>query len=88
MQLADFVGHEIVVMIPRVDAENPQIVKLLGVEAGGIWIEGQRLTNTLLAAAGNVATPKLIGFFFPYSQIAFAISAGKGISLNERAFGL
>jgi hypothetical protein len=87
MQLSDFVGHEIVVMIPKIDAENVQTVKLLGVEAGGIWIESQSLTNTLLAA-GSVATSRTIGFFLPYSQILFAVAAGQGISLNEKAFGL
>jgi hypothetical protein len=43
------VGEVIVVRIPLLDAEGMTLVKLHGIEAHGIWIESQDLTNELMA---------------------------------------
>lgn len=81
-------GQEIIVLIPMIHPTKVQAVKLLGVEAGGIWIESQDLTSTILRASGKSSANKVIGFFFPFAQITFAMASLEGVSLNEAAFGL
>jgi hypothetical protein len=88
MQLSDYIGHEIVIVIPFIDSAKYQRVKLLGVEAGGIWIESQMLLNMALRGIGQSTTPKSLAFFFPYSQVHHAFAPIDGPALNEAAFGV
>ena len=88
MQLADFIGQTISMSIPRIHPVIWQQVKLHGVEAGGVWIESQAITNAVLQHAGVPAAPKTLVAFLPYHEIAFAISAIAEPSLDEKAFGL
>lgn len=88
MNLSDFVGLHIQIMAPDLHSEQIEIVKLLGVEAGGIWIESQMLTEDMLRRHNAAAMPMTIGFFLPYNKISFICAATEGISLDEKAFGL
>jgi hypothetical protein len=85
MQLSDYIGQEIMLLIPYIE-DHYQIVKLLGVEAGGIWIESQEMINKTYSAVGKVDSERTPVFFFPYHQIEFGLVAKPGLALNERAF--
>ena len=88
MNFEKMIGQHILVKINRIDQTKYQDVKLLGVEAGGLWIESQTLTNAMLQAMQIPSAPKTAAFFFPYHEISFAISAIEGPSLDEKSFGV
>jgi hypothetical protein len=88
MQLSDYIGQQIVVFLPDIDPEHFEWVKLLGVEAGGIWIESQTLINKSLALTGRPTAPKSLAFFFPYHQLRYLFVSAEGPALNEAAFGV
>jgi len=87
MQLPDYIGKDVVLLIPFIE-QHYQTVKLLGVEAGGIWIESQEMVNKVYSAVGKVDSPRTPVFFFPYHQIEFGMVAIQGMALNEEAFGV
>lgn len=76
MQLSDFVGKGIMLFAPGLP-NAVEHVKLLGVEAGGIWIESPNLCITLSQAADQEVPPHEARFFVPYGQIHFACVAGR-----------
>jgi hypothetical protein len=88
MQLSDYVGQVIVLAIPAIDPKLFQSVKLLGVEAGGIWVESQTLITMALKTAGQATAPKSLAFFFPYHEIRFGFVPIDGPALDEKAFGV
>lgn len=87
MTLSDHIGQEILALVPLIEPDHYQMVKLHGVEAGGIWIESQELINKVFSAVNEAASERTPLFFLPYHQIAFAIAPIDGLALNERAFG-
>jgi hypothetical protein len=88
MQLSDYIGQEIDLLIPFINLKVIQKVRLQGVEAGGIWIESQTLLNMALKSQGEASAPKSVAFFFPYHEIRFGYAAIEGPALNEKAFGV
>jgi hypothetical protein len=88
MQLSDYIGREILLLIPDVDPNLPQLVKLVGVDVGGVWIESQPLTNTFLASIKQAVWPTSPAFFLPYHAIRLGIGRSDAPALNEKAFGL
>ncbi|MGB9233965.1 MAG: hypothetical protein WCC04_06095 [Terriglobales bacterium] len=88
IQLSDYIGQEIVLMIPTIDPVNLQKVKLLGVEAGGVWIESQTLINHILKRVGSATAPRSIAFLYPYHELRFGFVGIAGPALNEKAFGV
>jgi hypothetical protein len=86
MELKSLVGSSIAITIPRV-GKKPLHVTLIGVEAGGIWIESQGMTDALLGAAKVNASAKTPVFFLPYNEIAVILHLVDKMSLNERALG-
>jgi hypothetical protein len=86
MTLSEFIGKDIILLIPFIEPDHYQCVKLLGVETGGIWIESQLLLNRVYSAVGAVASERSPVFFFPYHQIEFAMATVDGMALNESAF--
>ena len=85
MQLSDFVGEQIAILIPRFDDARYHRVKLNGVEAGGIWIESQEFTDEVLGT--RLGAPKTLVLFVPYNEIAYAVGSISEPSLKT-AFGL
>lgn len=86
--LASMVGEVIIVRIPVLDAEGMTLVKLHGIEAHGVWIESQDLTNELMAkfrCSTSRTTPIV---FVPFAKLDFIIAALDSLSLSEPAFGL
>lgn len=88
MQLSDYIGKEIIVIIPLIEPDHYQTVKLLGVETGGIWIESQEMINKVYSPIAVAASERTPTFFFPYHQIDFAMADVAGMALNESAFGV
>jgi hypothetical protein len=72
MQLSDYIGQEIALMTPLIEDKDAWHVKLVGVEAGGIWIESKALTSLLLEIAEQKSAPKMPVLFVPYHSLAFA----------------
>ena len=55
MQFSKLIGDYVLVLIPRVHPEHYQKGKLIGVEPGGIWIESQEITGSILRLLGATA---------------------------------
>ena len=88
MQLQDYVGGQITVLIPRVHPTKLVLVKLHAVEAGGIWIESQEFANLALTALNLPSAPRTLVFFFPYHEVAYVMSSVEGMTLNETSLGV
>ena len=88
MELRDLIGQTILVLITRLHPTRYQKVKLLGVEAGGIWIESQDVTNAILQLFGAASAPTTLVLFFPYHEIGFVLNKLDVVSLDEKAFGV
>jgi hypothetical protein len=88
MDLPSLIGSDILVTVPSITKRELLKVKLMTVEAGGIWIESQTLTNVILALADAPAAARTPVFFLPYSSIGYAMAFADSMALNERAFGV
>jgi hypothetical protein len=66
----------------------PLQLKLHGVEQGGIWVENQELTDSILETVNEAALPVQPIFFVPYSSIAWAVAVIEGQSLSAEKLGL
>ena len=88
MQLSDFIGDSIFIVVPMIHKTELKEVKLVGVEAGGIWIESQEAINVILQSSGASAARNTPVLFLPYHQISLALTVRPGLSLDETAFGL
>lgn len=80
------VGQNIRAIIPSFGSMKPQVVKLHGVEAGGLWVESQQATNDMLTKISVQASPKTVVMFVPYHQINVVFATLDSPSLNEAAF--
>lgn len=83
--LNELIGQTIVALVPIFDPKIFKQFKLHAVETGGIWIENQEVTNTILGAAKRSAAPKTLIFFLPYQQISFVIGSLDVPSLSDQA---
>jgi hypothetical protein len=85
--LASLIGEVIIVRIPLLDADGMTLVKLHGIEAHGIWIESQELTNQLMEKfrfSSSRTTPVV---FVPFDKMDFIIAGLDSLSLSEPALG-
>lgn len=88
MSFTDHIGQVIHVVIPKILHETELCpVKLVGVDAGGIWIESQMFTNFILSGLGKATSSKTMILFVPYGLISYAVISKDELALNERAFG-
>jgi hypothetical protein len=83
MQLSEFIGEIVPFKIARIDPDHEQEVLLHGVEAGGVWIESQELTNNFLTRMRVSSSPRTIVLFLPWHEISFAIGSIDKPGLNE-----
>jgi hypothetical protein len=86
--LASMIGEVIIVRIPLLDAEGMTLVKLHGIEAHGIWIESQDVTNQLMEKfqfSSSRTTPLV---FVPFEKVDFIIASLESLALSESAFGI
>ena len=68
--------------------QQPQTLKLHGVEAGGLWVESQKFIDEILTERGFASAPKTLVIFFPFHQIDYVFGAVESIALADRAFGV
>ena len=88
MQLSDYIGQEVVFLIPDIDPEALQKVIIHGVETGGVWLESQTLTNMLLQQFKAPSSQRTLIWFYPYDKIRFGFVGLEKPGLNEKAFGI
>jgi hypothetical protein len=75
IELSKLVGHRVIVMGPRfLENEKPQSVKLLAVEAAGIWIASQEATNKLITNLQRKPSSEGLAFFVPFAQITSIVA--------------
>jgi hypothetical protein len=90
--LSELVGEEIALELvtPFIrstdESGKPPRVKLVAVEAAGIWVEYLETTEILVDAVG--AMPKTPVFFFPFSQVRRIFMMGDLVALSEKAYGV
>jgi hypothetical protein len=85
--LSQLIDREILILIPFIHDTDLQVVKLIAVESGGIWIQNEQMTQRLLANL-KLHAGKTPIFFVPFSQVLFVMDASEEVSLSEKAFGL
>jgi hypothetical protein len=87
MQLSDYIGREILLKTPLIDGHDAGMVRILGVEAGGVWIESKALTNLALETAELESASGKPAFFVPYHAltlgVVFVKSAGQADSASN-----
>jgi len=88
MQLSDYIGQNITLLIPSIHETTLQSVRLLGVETGGIWIHSQWHTNEVLQVLGKPSAPKTIAMFLPYHAFSYGLGSMDELALSEKAFGV
>jgi hypothetical protein len=90
MQFSDLIGQEILILPPNAQEGSQKIraVKLVGVEAGGLWIESQEVTNALLRVVGSATSPQTPVLFLPYHEIGGVLVSVEQTALDEKAFGV
>ena len=87
MSFAHLVGKQVPVWIDGMD-DGWQDVEIVGVEAGGIWIKNQKLTNRLLRAFNVPSAERTPTVFVPYHKIQLALWYADELALEEKAFGV
>jgi hypothetical protein len=70
MKLSDYIGKELAVVCPFI-SRDPVRIKLLNVEAIGVWIECPLLMDRALKLLGQTNLPKSPVFFVPYHELRF-----------------
>jgi hypothetical protein len=88
MQFQNYIGQTLLFQIPKIHEVKYWKLKLLGVDPGGVWVESQDLTNSLLQAFNVPTMPKTPALFVPYHAISFAVAAMDVPALDEKAFGV
>ena len=89
LKLADLIGTNITILFTDADPKIYTNAKLLGVEAGGIWLSSQTFTNAILQALGVPVAANTPAFFFPCHSISLIMSAVEGeTALDETGFGV
>jgi hypothetical protein len=81
------IGKTVPIMIPIMNPNGLVDAIIRGVEAGGIWIECENLTQSVLVALG-VSALKTPVFFVPFQQIKFASYGSETLALSDKAFGV
>jgi hypothetical protein len=70
MQLSDYIGREIAIRCPVI-SDLPARVKLLNVEAGGIWIEYPPFLHFPIKVIGQKTVPKSPVLFVPFHELRY-----------------
>lgn len=83
--LSDLVGQTIHALVPSIDPQVIQPLKLHGVEVGGIWVESQKVNNLVLSIAGQTISRKTGILFLPYHQISFVLGTLDVPSVSDKA---
>ena len=88
MNFSDLIGENVVAMVPIIHSKTFQLLKIHGVEAGGIWVESETLTDSVLQTIGASAATKTPLFFVPFHEIRFAMYGKDLPSISTRSLGI
>lgn len=88
MKFDEMIGENVLAIVPIIDRVKFQELKIHGAEAGGIWVESQRMTDLMLNALGTPVGERTPVFFLPFGQITFAWRTIDQPALSERSFGV
>ena len=73
--LQKLVGHRVIVMGPTfIDNEKLASVKLLAVEAAGIWIESEEAVEKVVGSLKKRPSVANLAFFVPFGQITTIVA--------------
>jgi hypothetical protein len=86
MQLSDYIDKTVIMASKMLGGTRE--VKVLGVDAGGVWIECQEATNQLLGQFNVPSSPTTFVFFLPYGEVQMISVPISKVGLNEKAFGV
>jgi hypothetical protein len=76
IELRSLISHRVIVMGPSfLDNDKLESVKLLAVEAAGIWIESQEAVDKVVGRLQKRPSTSGLAFFIPFGQIT-SIAAG------------
>lgn len=75
ISFTDMIGKEIAAVVPLFHQTQLQRLRLVNVEAGGLWVENRKISDTMLKSMGVTASPKSVIFFLPFHQISFSLAA-------------
>jgi hypothetical protein len=76
IELRSLISHRVIVMGPSfLDSDKLESVKLLAVEAAGIWIESQEAVDKVVGRLQKRPSTSGLAFFIPFGQIT-SIAAG------------
>ncbi|MGH9735807.1 MAG: hypothetical protein ACRD8A_14600 [Candidatus Acidiferrales bacterium] len=67
------VGEDIALVSPLLGSDAPEKVRVHGVDYGGIWIESQKVTDSLLQSTQQTMSENTPLIFVPFSKITFAV---------------
>ncbi len=86
ISLQQLIGKEIIAYVPVMSRTHWQKLKLINVEASGIWVESQNFQEWALETRPDVKmTPKTAVLFFPFQQIVHILSALDVPYVSDRA---
>jgi hypothetical protein len=93
MRLHDLLGQTLIAVIPALEDFNTKknkmlIVKLISVDAGGIWIESQQYTEWVLKLAERTESENSPILFVPFSSITYLVKLYDVPALSEKSLGL
>jgi hypothetical protein len=93
MRLHDVLGQTLVAVIPALDSFGGHknkllIIKLISVDAGGIWIESQQYTECVLKLSGLTQAEQSPILFVPFSSISYLGKLQNSPALSEKSLGL
>jgi hypothetical protein len=71
--LEAWVGRSIVTFIPIINKDGMIVLKLMGVETGGIWVYGEEMGPWIQRKYALADMPKELAMFIPFSQINFLL---------------
>jgi hypothetical protein len=93
MRLHDLLGQTLIAVIPALDSFGGRknkllIIKLISVDAGGIWIESQQYTEWVLKIAELTDSENSPILFVPFSSITYLAKMRDVPALSEESLGL
>lgn len=86
--LKELIGRLVVMKIPALDESELVFVKLLRLEAAGVWVESHRYNQEMLERYDMPESATTLVLFVPYASVAYVVSSVQKIALSESAFGL
>jgi len=86
--LKDLVGKLVVMRVPALDRNDHVYVKLLRLEAAGLWVESHAYNQAMLDKYDLPSSASTLVLFLPYNSITYVVSSIQTIVLSEAALGL